>query len=367
MDALGHVVAGGGREVSDTLRESRGGAALTLDAEIQALAQKAGAALETGAVVVTEVPGCEIRALASFPDYNPADVGAAVKRGDGALLNRAFCAYAPGSVFKLVPAAVEVEGGRYQEIYRCTGAVNAGGMLFHCINGKSHGDVNLLSALEKSCNCYFINAARSLGGQDVLNMAYNLGLGAEQEFGRGLFSESGSLPDAANLENVRSLANFAFGQGETAVTPVQMCGMVNAVASGGVYSSPKLILGTVDSEMKLHAVQPVTDKSMRAMSGRAASVLQAAMEGAAKEGTAQPGAPSNCTAGVKTGTAQTGVYRNGEELLHFWYCGYVCDETGPRYSIAVLRESTPDDQGAAARVFRKIAQGLGERMAEERE
>lgn len=365
VDALGRVVAGGDRQVVDTLREAQGGVALTLDADIQRLIQKVSKPLGRGAVVITEVPSCEIRGIASFPDYSPSGMESAAKDPDSPLINRAFCAYAPGSVFKLVSAAAKLETGGAQEEYNCTGAVNAGGLLFHCINGTAHGKINLQGALENSCNCYFINCARSLGGQSVLSMAYNLGLGVEQEFGRGLFSEPGNLPEAASLENARALANFAFGQGELTVTPVQMCGMINAIASGGVYSSPKLIAGTVNSELELTAVQSVTDKTLRVMSPLTAGTLQDYMESTVLEGTAKPGAPDNCTAGVKTGTAQTGVYEGKEELLHFWYCGYVCDSSGPRYCITVLRESVTDDHGVTARVFRKTAEGLGNLMAEE--
>ncbi len=364
VDALGHVVAGGDREVANTLRESRGGIALTLDSGLQEAVQEASAPLKKGAVVITEVPNCEIRALVSLPTYSPTDLGAAAEDPDGPLVNRAFCAYAPGSVFKLVGAAAKLEnGGSVQESYECTGVVNAGGMLFHCFDGMAHGKVDLKGALEHSCNCYFINSGRSLGGQSILNMAYNLGLGAEQEFGRGLFSQAGELPEAASLENARALANFSFGQGELTVTPLQMCAVVNTIASGGTYRSPKLIAGTVSNELKLTETQSIADKTTRVMSVSTAETLKSCMEGAVKEGTAKPGAPKNCTAGIKTGTAQTGVYQGKEELLHFWYCGYVCDEAGPRYCITVLRESTTDDLGAAAKVFRTVAEYLGERMA----
>ncbi len=365
VDALGRVVAGGDRQVADSLRESRGGIALTLDSDLQREVQKASEPLKKGAVVITEVPNCEIRALVSLPSYSPTDLGAAAEDPDGPLVNRAFCAYAPGSVFKLVGAAAKLEnGGSAKESFECTGVVNAGGMLFHCFDGMAHGKVDLKGALEQSCNCYFINSGRSLGGQNILNMAYNLGLGAEQEFGRGLFSEAGRLPEAASLENARALANFSFGQGELTVTPVQMCGVVNAIASGGTYRSPKLIAGTVNSELKMTETQSIADKTLRVMSVSTAETIRNSMEGAVKEGTAKPGAPKNCTAGIKTGTAQTGVYQGKEELLHFWYCGYVCDETGPRYCVTVLRESAVDDLGVTARVFRAVAEYLGKRMAE---
>lgn len=367
VDALGRVVAGGEHRVVNTLKKSRGGIAITIDADIQALVEKASAAIEKGAVVVTEVPNCKIRALASFPGYSPLDLQSAADSEDGALLNRAFCAYAPGSVFKLVSAAARLETTKADEMYTCTGSVNADGLLFHCINGKAHGKLSLKTALEKSCNCYFINCAQSLGGQSILSMAYNLGLGVEQEFGRGLFTDSGNLPTAETLENPRALANFAFGQGELTVTPVQMCGMINAIASGGMYSSPKLIEGTVNEQLRLTPVQSIADKTTRAMAASTALTLQNYMKSIVTDGTAQSAAPTNCTVGIKTGTAQTGAYQGTDELLHFWYCGFVCDEIGPRYCISVLSESVTEDNGITAQVFRETAEGLGEIMQKQKE
>ena len=186
VDALGRVIAGGERLVEDTLGESQAGVVLTLDGELQRLAEEAAADLGQGAVVITQVPDCEILALASVPDFHPDRVGEAVDREDSPLVNRAFSAYAPGSVFKLVVAAALLEQGRPVESFPCTGSVNVNGLTFSCAGGQAHGEVDLEQALAQSCNGYFINAARSLGGQAILTMAYNLGLGEEVEFGRGL-------------------------------------------------------------------------------------------------------------------------------------------------------------------------------------
>lgn len=94
------------------------------------------------------------------------------------------------------------------------------------------------------------------------------------------------------------------------------------------------------------------------MSVSTAKNLQRYLETAAREGTGRAGAVAEGVCGIKTGTAQTGVMEDGEELLHFWYCGYVGEGDSPQYCITVLCESTPDDGGAAARAFRQAAQGL---------
>ena len=78
----------------------------------------------------------------------------------------------------------------------------------------------------------------------------------------------------------------------------------------------------------------------------------------AREGTGRAAAPENGVAGIKTGTAQTGVFQGEEELLHFWYSGFVWDDTGPRYCVTVLRESALDGQSLAAKAFQEVAQGL---------
>ena len=362
MDALGHVMPGVPRKVENSINLARAGVQLTLDAAMQSIAEKAGEKLGKGAVVITQVPDCEIRACASFPGFSPLELGAAAKSGDSPLINRAFCAYAPGSVFKLIPSAVLLESGPglAGETFTCTGSINAGGMLFYCAGGEAHGEVDLKAALEKSCNGYFISTARALGGQNVLGLAYNMGLGEFQEFGRGLVTQSGNLPEAKALENVRALANFAFGQGEITVTPVQLCGLMNTIASGGVYSTPKLISALVDERMEITPLQPVTQRSARVMSIPTAQQLQDILIAAAKEGTGKKGAPENATVGIKTGTAQTGVFdENGEELYNFWYCGFVCDETGPGYCITVLREGIAEDEGITAKVFKEIAASIG--------
>lgn len=360
VDALGHAVPGEAPTVVDTLSDRAGGVALTIDSGLQRVTEQAAEQLQKGAVVVTEAPNCEIRAMASVPTFSQNNLQAAVAETDSPLLNRALCAYAPGSVFKLVGAAAALESGLSSVHYTCTGAVDADGLLFHCIDNTAHGSHNLRGAFMCSCNCYFIQCVGSLGVQSVLNIAYNFGLGASQEFGRGLFSSAGVLPTASSLRNERALANFSFGQGEMTVTPLQMCGLLNAVVSGGVYSTPKLILGTVTDSLTLREQHAITEQTVQAVSKETANTLKSYLQSTMTGGTAKAGQPQGLTAGAKTGTAQTGVFSGGEELLNFWYCGYVETESGKTYCITVLAEGTADDHGAAARVFQTVAAYLGE-------
>ena len=178
VDALGRAIAGAERLTENSLEYTAGGVAVTIDRDIQLLCEQASEGLGKGAVVVTEVPNCEIRALVSLPGFQQDKIDEAARDPASPLLNRAFSAYAPGSVFKLVTAAAALEEGSVLRTFDCTGSINAGGLMFHCYDGLPHGRIDLGGAIAKSCNGYFISTARALGGQPVLSMAYDLGLGA---------------------------------------------------------------------------------------------------------------------------------------------------------------------------------------------
>ena len=163
-------------------------------------------------MVVTEVPDGEIRALASVPGYSPNDVGSAAGNEDSPLVNRAFFRHSPGSVFKLVTAAEELEEGSYGYDFTCTGSINAGGLMFHCINSTAHGRGEPEHGAAKILQLLFRGGGRALGPQAVLEWPIIWGFGASQEFGRGLYTNTGVLPALEELDNARALANFSFGQ-----------------------------------------------------------------------------------------------------------------------------------------------------------
>ena len=57
----------------------------------------------------------------SLPDFDAANVGESLTAPDSPLLNRAFSAYAVGSVFKPVLAAAALEAGEGDFIRECPG------------------------------------------------------------------------------------------------------------------------------------------------------------------------------------------------------------------------------------------------------
>ena len=297
VDALGRAIAGEERQVVNTLSDSAGGVALTLDSAIQRLAEDAAQEAGQGGRGGHRGAGLSDSGGGQCAGLSPLDLSQAAESADSPLVNRGFSAYAPGSVFKLVTAAALLEEGLGDTVFTCVGSLNAGGLQFHCVDNTAHGELTLEQAIQKSCNCYFINAARVLGGQKVLSMADNLGFGTAQEFGRGLWTAAGELPSLQSLSNARSLANFSFGQGELTATPLQLCAMMNAIASGGVYTSPRLIEGQVSQDKELTPLASSSAQQARVMSASTAKALEQALVSTAREGTGRAAAPENGVAG----------------------------------------------------------------------
>ena len=246
----------------------------------------------------------------------------------------------------------------YRAVYDCTGSIEVDGMDFACYDGKAHGEVNMHTALRKSCNGYFVQLLEQIGPETVLQMVHALGFESPLELASGISSAAGTLPSAQTLQNARARANFSFGQGETTVSPLQLAAAVNAIAAGGVYTAPRLVYGYADTNLDIEEAEP--HEGYKVMEVTTANRLRAYMESTARYGTAMRGAPQNCTSGIKTGTAQTGVYdENGDEILNYWYAGYICDaEENPVYTIVILEESAGESQTAEA--FRKIGETLAD-------
>ena len=357
IDALGNAISGEAMHVENTYQIADGGIVLTLDRDIQNAAESACASIQKGAAVVLDCATGEILASASFPAIHPNHLDDCLTNPDAPFVNRALSAYAPGSVFKLFVAAAALEEGvDYSETYTCDGSITVDGMDFACYDGKAHGEVNMHTALRKSCNGYFVRLVQKIGSERVLRMVRSLGFGSSLELAAGLSGDAGTLPSADTLENARASANFAFGQGETTVTPLQLAAAVNAIASGGIYTKPRLFLGTADTNLEVS--KSAENEGYKVMEPTTANRIRAYMESTARFGTARFGAPQNCTSGIKTGTAQTGVFaKNGEEILNYWYAGYLCDENDePAVTLVILEETAGESHVAQA--FREIGEAL---------
>lgn len=276
--------------VENTYRIADGGVMLTLDKRMQQYVENACAEIKKGAAVILDCKTGEILASASFPAVDPNDLAACMENEDAPFVNRALCAYTPGSVFKLICAASALECGiDYKEVYTCTGSIVVDGLTITCYGGKAHGEVNLHTALRSSCNGYFIQLAQKLGAEKILSMAEKLGFGTSVSLADNLEMAAGSLSNAQALKNARALALFSFGQGETTVSPLNLAAAVTAIAADGIYMTPRLVYGTVDTNLSVQETEENTGEKV--MEPTTAARLRAYMESTARFGTARIGAP----------------------------------------------------------------------------
>ena len=81
------------------------------------------------------------------------------------------------------------------------------------------------------------------------------------------------------------------------------------------------------------------------------------MRTAVLEGTAKAGASDKITSAAKTGTAETGIIKNGRRINQAWYAGFFPYES-PRYVCVVLAENGTSGGGSAGPVFKEIAERM---------
>ena len=313
---------------------------------------------DRGAVVMLDPRTGEVLALASTPTYdasaltNP-DTAAATWKALNAdkshpLLPRATLGtYVPGSIMKIVTSIAAFRSGSItpNTTYKQQPAAEKTGLLVsgyrvrdghHLFTGDKALDYE--EAIEVSCNIYFALTGLRTGGAEMDAAARKLGFYAPIPFDlptatSQLTNGGGPLP--GGFADRVELANAAYGQGETLVTPLQMALVAATVANDGVMMRPHL----VQSFTGVNGTQQVGPSSLATvMPFNDAAIIKSAMERAVEgrfgrfftSGAAVPGIP---TAG-KTGTAQLG----GSGEPHSWFIGFAPVDN-PQIAIAVLVEN----------------------------
>ena len=159
-----------GRVVRTLARESAIGGNhlhLTLDSRLQKVVRNELAGYR-GAAVVLEPHTGEILAIVSMPDYDPNLFAKGINQvrytalqqdPNKPLLNRAlYGRYAPGSTLKPILALAGLEHTiNPRRRVKCSGsfALKEEDRVYRCWRKQGHGAVNLIEALEQSCDTYF--------------------------------------------------------------------------------------------------------------------------------------------------------------------------------------------------------------------
>ena len=344
-------------EIIDTGYQNKAGIVLTLDLDIQLIAEQAAKRLERGAVVIMDPNNGDILACASVPAYDPNNAAKSLG-GDGQpFFNRALAAYNVGSTFKLLTAAAALETGiNTDRSYECEGFIEIKDQVFRCHNLAGHKTIDMVEAMNRSCNPYFISLALQLGGQTLLYKARQLGFGSALELAPGMFTASGTLPDESELTAPAAVANFGFGQGKLTATPIQIATLTSVFANGGGVVTPRLVMGSSSDGEKMYRSTTVYSQR-KLFTEKAAETVKQLMISVVEDGSGKKAKPEHGSAGGKTASAQTGQYQNGVERVHAWFSGFY-PANQPKYVITVLAEDGNSGSDAACPVFAEIANGI---------
>ncbi len=325
---------------------------LTLDLDLQREVERImDRRINRGAVVVMDPANGDILAMASRPNFKAASLASYLQQKNGALINRALSAYQPGSIFKVVVAAAALEEGPASLFgtFHCSGGVTVDGLFFPCSNLHGKENISLVEALAHSCNSTFINLALELGPEKVTDYARRFGLG--EACGLPLAGEeSGNIPLPEELYARRAQANTAIGQGEVLVTPLQAAAMMAALANGGYRVQPRLVLALTDQQGRQTA-RFWGKRGERILSSSTVNKMKYMLHETVAWGTAQAAATTAAPAAAKTGTAESGRYLNGREVLNYWIAGFYPLEQA-RVAVAVFADDLKE--GTVKHAFGEI-------------
>ncbi len=250
---------------------------------------------QEGAVSVVDPRNGELRALASYPSYDPRELVGGLsadvwdRLNDPAshtpMLNRAISgAYSPGSTFKPFTAHAALEKGYmtpdvvvddskgFWELEGCSGEK----CRFYNDDKKPRGPVGLSTAITVSSDVFFYRigdemwrAKDTYGESPIQDSAKLFGLG--RKLGIELPSESTALvgdPAWLSKQNPNNFdhvdwkvgdnVNAAIGQGLISVTPLQLSTAYGAIGNGGTVYTPRIVSKVTHS---VDLSRPVTEES----------------------------------------------------------------------------------------------------------
>lgn len=348
---------------------------LTLDENIQFMAERAldhtmqDTKAINGTVVVQDIHTGQILALAIRPTFNPNDFRHATT---DLLKNHAVSdVYEPGSTFKLVTisSALEERVTNPDEVFDCQmGKITVNGRLIH--DWHPFGALSTSAILWNSSDVGSIKIGMRLGDERFYKYIRSYGFGART--GIELPGETRGLVKPPKRWSPSSIGSVSMGQ-EVAVTPIQLISMVSAIANGGIYLPPHILLQSTNEvkgspKLKPAAIRPygqlpdpLPAGAHRVISTMTAAQMRKMMEGVVLFGTGKKAMLNGYSSGGKSGTAQkidvrTHTYSKTNYIASF---AGIAPVNNPVISIAVILDSPQGQHHGGAiggPVFAEVAQ-----------
>ena len=292
-----------------------------------------------GTILVMNPMTGQIMAMASVPNYDPANYGK-VQDAEVFQTNATMDAYEPASVCKTFAFAAAIDMGKMTPettYYNTNRTVVDGWPINNAYKGLS-GTVTMQQALAYSLNTGSTQALRLLGdssteitqvGKERLYEYYFNKFWLGKYTGIEIAESDGLIipPSSADGTNAR-YANMTFGQGLN-ITAIQLLSGFSSVINGGDYYTPTVVAGEIKNgeyqqyklpDVNHRTISDGTSKTMRKMLVDARSMYKAARD-----------ADHGLYVGGKTGTAQ--AIRDGKYVATYIGFGAKDEKSMPQYIV----------------------------------
>ena len=314
-----------------------------------------------GAVVVIDVKTGGVLAASNYPSFDQNLYAAQYSEYSAdenmPLFNRALQGlYTPGSTYKPSVAVAGLDTG----LLNRNSTVNCTHIYTYykdyrprCAqHGHGNGPIDVVNAIKWSCNIFFYDVGRRLTSDVYDAYAYKLGLG--QRTGVEVSEALGHLTTKNDSNYTESLdIQAAIGQGNTAVTPIQLATYAATLANRGTRYRTHFVKAILDSNTgkTLQETQPevmdvVEDK------GETFDLVREGMKGVAQTIPALAGYPY--TIACKTGSPQRSEgYYVGSTYKHYTNAAMIAygPAEDPEIAIGIVVEYG----GAGARTGQLVA------------
>ena len=319
-----------------------------------------GARANAGAVVVLDVKTGGVLAASNYPSFDQNLYSSQYSEYSAdenmPLFNRALQGlYTPGSTYKPSVAVAALDTGlinRYSTVL-CNG-VYTYYKDYHpkCTRHGHSGNIDVVTAIKWSCNIFFYDVGRRLTSDVYDSYAYKLGLG--QRTGVEVSEALGHLTTKNDSNYTESLdVQAAIGQGNTAVTPIQLATYAATLANRGTRYRTHFVKAILDSntgktlqETQPEVVEVIEDK------GETFDLVKEGMIGVSQTIPALASYPY--TIACKTGSPQRSEsYYVGSTLKHYTNATMIAygPAEDPQIAIGIVVEYG----GAGARTGQLVA------------
>lgn len=231
-------------------------------------------------------------------------------------------AYEPGSVFKVITAAIGIEEGfaTVNTTCNCPGYIVIAGQRYSCHKKAGHGTQNLVQATQNSCNPFFISLGQSIGAATFSK--YFKAFGLTEKTGIDLVGEASSQYHSEENMGPTELASSSFGQ-TFKITPIQLLTAISAAVNGGNLVQPHIVDKIIDSKGNVVKSNTATVKR-QVVSKETSKLVCELMEAVVDGGGGQNAYVAGYRIGGKTGTSQkvSEMLGSGKKRLYVAsFCG----------------------------------------------